>query len=310
MLEGTKRTNLPNCRTLAEKMEVSPRTISRDIECMKYELAAPIEYDNKRHGYYYTDMTYRLPMLNLQEGDIFAIYLADKVMGQYRNTPLYDKLDVIFKKLAAGLPDTVNIEPSWLDSRLSFLPEPTPNINPDVWSAVFHALSENRVLKAEYLTVGDKKSKHRQMEPYHVFGFRGEWYIVAYCHLRKEIRMFAFSRIARAKVMNDMFEVPDDFDFEGFIGDHFGVITGTKKYLIRVRFTGKCAVYAKERQWQPDQVLIEDGDDTIVEFQTTHTLEVTRWVLSWGSCAKVEGDREFAGIIKKELVNMMGNYGD
>lgn len=309
ILNGIRLNRLPNCRTLAQEWEsISRRTILRDIDYMKYQLKAPIEYDRKQHGYYYTDETYQMPMLLMRESDIFAIYLADKVLAQYRNTPLYGILEGIFEKLSAGLPDKIKISPPWLDSRLSFLAEPAPKIDPDVWATVFHALFENRVLEITYLTVGDKNTKQRQLEPYHVFGFRGEWYIVAYCHLRQSIRMFAFSRIAHARTTKEKFVTPEDFGFERFIGDHFGVITGSKKHTIRVRFTGKCAVYAKERQWQPDQVLSEDKGDTIIEFQTTHTLEVMRWVLSWGSCAKVEGDKEFAEIIKNELSTTLNNY--
>ena len=36
----------PNCRRLAEELEVSRRTVLRDVDFMRYDLSAPIEYEN------------------------------------------------------------------------------------------------------------------------------------------------------------------------------------------------------------------------------------------------------------------------
>ena len=141
-----------------------------------------------------------------------------------------------------------------------------------------------------------------------MFGFKGEWYIVGYCHLRKETRLFALSRIQSAKATRTHFPEPD-FDFDRFIGDHFGVFRGQKTCKVRVRFTGKCATYARERQWHSQQVTTLDRGDTIVEFETVHTLEAMRWVLSWGGCAKVEGDAAFLDMVKAELKKATGIYG-
>ena len=50
----------PNARTLARELEVTPRTIQRDIEFLRDQLHAPLKFDSVRNGYYYTDPSYRL----------------------------------------------------------------------------------------------------------------------------------------------------------------------------------------------------------------------------------------------------------
>ncbi len=313
ILRGMRRGQLVNARTIADKWsesngKINRRTIQRDIEYMKYDLNAPIEYDSSRHGYYYTDPEFKLPQLELQQGEIFAIYIAEKVLTQYHNTPLYRTLENIFKKIRLSLPQKVTIDADWLHPRLSFIPEPAPKIRTKVWKAVFNALNTNRVLEMEYLTPGTKQPKKRKLNPYHILGFKGEWYVIGYCHLRKEVRIFAISRILTARLIRTEFKIPEDFNIDDFIGDYFGVFQGNKVVTVRVRFTGKCAVYARERRWHPQQEIIKDHEDIIIQFETNHIIEAIRWVLSWGSCAKVEGDQVFLTKIKQELKKMSELY--
>ena len=48
-----KANRFPNCKKLAAALEISPKTILRDIDFMRDRLRLPIDYDQKRHGFYY-----------------------------------------------------------------------------------------------------------------------------------------------------------------------------------------------------------------------------------------------------------------
>ncbi len=54
----------PNCTGLAREWEVSPRTVQRDIDYLRWELGAPMEYDAIRHGFHYTDRSWFLPSVD------------------------------------------------------------------------------------------------------------------------------------------------------------------------------------------------------------------------------------------------------
>ena len=56
------------------------KTIQRDLDYMRYQLDAPIEYSAKHRGYYYTEPNYQLPAISVKESDLFAIYLAEKLL--------------------------------------------------------------------------------------------------------------------------------------------------------------------------------------------------------------------------------------
>jgi predicted DNA-binding transcriptional regulator YafY len=82
-----RRHQWPNARTLARELEVTPRTIQRDIAFLRYRLRAPINFDTSRNGFYYTDPSYRLPYFQMTQGELVALLVASQVMHQYRGTP-------------------------------------------------------------------------------------------------------------------------------------------------------------------------------------------------------------------------------
>ena len=74
--EGMQTGKLANCSGMSREYEVSPKTIMRDIDYLKYQRDAPIEYDSSRKGYFYTEENFSLPALTLNESDLFAICIA------------------------------------------------------------------------------------------------------------------------------------------------------------------------------------------------------------------------------------------
>ena len=78
--EGMESGVLANCRRMADEYEVSPKSIMRDIDYLKYQRDAPIEYDSQKKGYYYTEEKYTLPAMDISESDLFAICLAEKAL--------------------------------------------------------------------------------------------------------------------------------------------------------------------------------------------------------------------------------------
>jgi predicted DNA-binding transcriptional regulator YafY len=100
----------PNARTLAELLEVNPRTVRRDIESMRDQLHAPIEFDSRRNGYHYTEPSYRLPFSQLTEGELVALFVAEQILGRYRGTPYGPDLARAFAKLTAALTDPIDVD--------------------------------------------------------------------------------------------------------------------------------------------------------------------------------------------------------
>jgi predicted DNA-binding transcriptional regulator YafY len=91
----------PNAGTVAKRLEVSRRTLQRDIEFLRDRLGAPLIFDPRRQGYAYSDPSFRLPEVPMTEGELLALALAERVLRQYRGTPYAPDLARAFGKVAA-----------------------------------------------------------------------------------------------------------------------------------------------------------------------------------------------------------------
>jgi predicted DNA-binding transcriptional regulator YafY len=120
MHQRLKAGRYPNCRKLAEELEVSSKTVQRDIDFMRYRLGLPIEYDQLHFGFYYTEPVSSFPNVEISEGELVALYVGQKALAQYKGTSFEAPLSTAFRKITDGLRDTISVTWSDLDSAISF----------------------------------------------------------------------------------------------------------------------------------------------------------------------------------------------
>ncbi|HIJ79163.1 MAG: WYL domain-containing protein [Desulfobulbaceae bacterium] len=307
--EGMRGGLLANCTSMAAEYEVSPKSILRDIDYLRNQRDAPIAYDSVKRGYYYTEENYALPAISLNESDLFAICIAEKALKQHEDTPIYQALQSVFQKIEASLPEKVSVQPAWVENRLSVVADHQTRIDPLVWQQLSDGLHRNRLLEIAYLKPGTEAATVRRVAPYHLVRYQGEWYLVGHCHLRGKVLTFAVSRIKESRLLNESFELPEDFDYERYGGQRFGIFAGEKEFEVRVWFDREHAPYVMERQWHPGQAVVLDQDDgLILSFPVRHVFEVKRWLLSWGRGVKVLGPPELAAAVQAELAAMLACY--
>ena len=96
--------------SLAAAFEVSTKTIQRDLDFMRDRLNLPLEYDAARWGYHYTEPVSSFPTLQITEGELFALLVAEKALQQYRGTNFEKPLLSAIKKMEQSLPDTISVD--------------------------------------------------------------------------------------------------------------------------------------------------------------------------------------------------------
>jgi predicted DNA-binding transcriptional regulator YafY len=294
----------PNCSSLAEEWEVSSKTIHRDLDYMRYQLDAPLEYSTQHRGYFYTEENFSLPALSIKESDLFALYLAEELLMQYQGTPLHDRLSSIFKKIEDALPEKIAIDSSHENTRFTVFAPPSTTICPDVWEAVFKSLKTLDRLEIEYHPPGQVLSK-RLLDPYHAVRYDGDWYVTGLCHLRKQIRTFSLSRITKASSLERKYTIPSTFDFHKISSSRFGVHWGEAEEHVKIWFSSKVVPYILERKWHPSQEIKYNEDGSLVLSLTIdHLLELKRWVLSWGKEARVIEPEKLVLDLQSEIGGM------
>jgi proteasome accessory factor B len=284
--------------------DLTGKTIYRDIRFLKESRGAPIEFDPDRNGYYYTEANWKLEALELSEGELFAFYVAETAMKAYAGTPLADYLARAFDRMAAMLPEKANIWTRDLATRVSFASAPVKPIEKKVWDVIEKALKDEITVRIAYRPWNDKP-QDRDVDPYHIFSWQGDWYLVAFCRLRKEMRTFKISRIVGAEPTTGGFSRPADFSIDKYLGDAFRICRGDKPRNVKVRFRAKVAPWIREKLWHPKQKLKEEkGGGVVLEFPASHLDEVFGWVMSWGAAAKVIEPKELRDRVREEAREM------
>src|SRR5213596_1745901 len=134
----------PNATALAGELEVSTKSIYRDIEFMRDRLDLPIEFDGARNGFHYTQEIGSFPTLQITEGELFALLVAEKALQQYRGTTFAKPLLSAFRKMAASLPDSVSLKLAHWEQTISFLTSGEPILDHETFDTLAKATAGHR----------------------------------------------------------------------------------------------------------------------------------------------------------------------
>jgi predicted DNA-binding transcriptional regulator YafY len=285
--DALKKETYPNSRVLAGRMEISPRTVQRDIEYMRDVLGAPIDYDAGKRGYFYTESGYSLPSAKLTEGELVSILVAGKVLNQYAGTPFEADLRRAFKRITSLLSDEVCVHLGDLADATAFAISAPRPADLDLFRKLTEAVRRRRRLRIVYSGLSGGRRAERRVDPYKMACVDGAWYLAAYCHTRREVRLFVPDRIAELSETGETFRTPRDFDFDNYMKTAFGVMRGGKPRRVRLRFTGLAARYVPERKWHATQVVKRCGDACVLEMTVTGLDQVARWAMSFGGECQV-----------------------
>lgn len=290
---------LPNASTLAREIEVATKTIHRDIEFMRDRLGLPIEFDSRQNGYYYTEEVSAFPTMQITEGELFALIVAEKALQQYRGTNFEKPLLSAIKKMEQSLPDTISLDLADLGQAISFRTRAEPVLNLEIFDALARAAAQRTQLELIYRKPGQSSGEPRLVDPYHLANINGEWFLFAYDHVRKDIRTFVPARIQSVHPTGRTFERSTKFSLEKRLRDSFGVHSGEGEYTVVIRFNARVADYIREKKWHESQRLRNlRGGGVELWMKLSSLAEVQRWILSWGGDARVLQPRELVEAVQ------------
>lgn len=305
--DAIQRGRYPNCRQLAEQIEVTQKTIQRDITFMQNDLDMPLQYDRAKHGYYYERPVHEFPLMRYSVEDVVALFLARKAVEPLQGTALEATLRDSFKRLSAALQGEVSFRWSDLDEAFSVKDSGVVPADVRLFEKLSRAVLECRELRFEYRKIDSEEWEPRKLRPFHLADFEGGWYLIGHDLDRKARRTFALQRMKAVRVLQTRFLRPADFSLSEHLGGSFGVWHNPedkgKRHHIRLRFHGWAARMVSERRWHPSQEIrwIGKKQETLeMVLELCGFEEISRWILSWGAQVEViepeELQREIATI--------------
>jgi predicted DNA-binding transcriptional regulator YafY len=304
-----KARHFPNCQKIAAEFEVSPKTIQRDIDFMRYRLGLPIEYHPQEFGFYYTEPVTGFPSIEVSQGEITALLVAQKALAQYKGTPFERPLHSAFRKITDGLKERVSFSWTDLEDAISFRSAGASVSDLELFEAVSKAVLRSVELEFEYRKLESSHYEPRRVRPYHLGCLENQWYLFAEDLERRQLRTFALPRMRKVALTTKGFRRPADFSITQILSGSFGVYSAGKKQRIRVQFDPFAARLVAERRWHESQRVRERSDGSIIlELELGGLQEIERWILSWGRHARVLAPKELATRIRGEANAIAKQY--
>lgn len=182
----------------------------------------------------------------------------------------------------------------------------------DFLTKVLEAMKQKVSVCVEYCKYGDTESKRRVVDPYCVKLSNQRWYMLS--HMRKEddsskgkdlYFLYSFDRIRSLELTEEHFEMDDEFSFDAFFSEYYGVMTVDNVPLqtIVLRAYGKERYYLKDLPLHVSQKLLEESDTenyTDFELRLRPTIDFVHALLSKGAGVKVLSPQSLVDQVREE----------
>ena len=300
----------PNARKVQERFELgSTRIVYEDRKFIINRLHAPIKYSRSRDGWYYTDATYFLPEIMLTREEITAFFLGEELFRRYLGTPFETPLRLALNKIKQHLPEHVGYDAQRGTAAFAFTGGGRAMVDPELLLELNQAILSKRSIEIEYYSASSGQTNTRTVDPYHLHNIHGDWYLIAYCHTRREPRDFLTSRIKARKSLLSTFQVAPSFSLDAYLETGFLAERATAPDNIVIKFDEYQARWIRERLWHSSQQIEElPSGGLILHLRVGGLGEVKRWVMGYGPHAEVLEPESLRREIKEEVKKMKEIY--
>jgi predicted DNA-binding transcriptional regulator YafY len=273
---------------LASQCGVSKRTIYRDFEALE-SVGMPVYNEGPR---YLLVPGSTLPAIMFTAPEAMAVFMAARLLLQ--QSSVYNQyIATTFAKLAGVVPSPLREEMlktlEWMRRRRA---DETAVM---VLNIVSQCWIERRQVRIRYRSLGGETYEERTIEPYFIqpSALEHAIYIIAYCHLRADLRVFRLDRIAGATALESTYLIPEGFDANEFLNSFWSITATGKPRTVRLWFHPHVARIAAETVWHTSQTTAaQTNGAAIVTIKVALTRDLVAFVLGWSDMVKVLAPRD------------------
>jgi predicted DNA-binding transcriptional regulator YafY len=280
----------PNARTLAERCEVSRRTIYRDLETLA-AAGFPVRYRSDRQGYHFA-RGYSFPLPSLDEKEALGLLAMAR---QWKGGAAFDLL----RHACDGVVKLVQALPTEVRNRVLSHAEPIPDesnqaaLPPDralVYDAILDALAQRLQFRIWYRDDPAQSAapETTKLSVYRLVLSHGIWFVVGRSTFHRQVRVFRIPWIEHVQPTSDPYTIPPRFNLERFLGMAWGMERGENRHEVRLRFSSRAAPEIRETVWHRSQQLTALPDRRIdLRLLIDGLDEILGWILSFGDQVEV-----------------------
>ncbi|MDP2817920.1 MAG: YafY family protein [Polaromonas sp.] len=300
---------------LQAALEVSRATLKRDLDYLRNRLNAPIEWSRAAGGYRFTapadpaSAAHELPGLWFSSTEIHALLTMQHLLSNldagglltHHVAPLMNRLNAL---LGGAETEAVQVR-----HRVRIIGLAQRSVQPQHFQRVGTALVQRKRLALTYTARGTGQATEREVSPLRLVHYRDNWYLDAWCHLRRGLRNFAVDAITDAHLLDTPAKEVSDAKLDALFGPSYGIFSGSRIRWARLRFTPERARWVASEQWHPQQEgkLQADGSYLLRLPYADHR-ELIMDILKHGTHCEVLGPPSLRQAVAEEVGKMGEKY--
>jgi proteasome accessory factor B len=180
-------------------------------------------------------------------------------------------------------------------------------VSPEIEERLQSAIRNKFKVRIIYHSFGQDKDTTRIIHPYELLINDGALNVVGFCELRNDIRDFRVSRIKAITSLEESFTIPEDYYLKR-ARNKFIHLSGNVIEQIIIAFDGPTAKYVQEYEADLADEIIQKEDGIHFIRNTAVTEELIRWIMQFGSGAKVINPPHLKDKIRLELEKSLAKY--
>ena len=296
-----------------DELGVSPATLKRDLEYLRSRLHAPIEWDRDAGGYRFATAKkhgprYELPGLWFNASEIHALLTMQHLLAGIEPGLLGPHVKPLLSRLHALL-DSTDHSAQEIAKRIRILHMASRKAQLAHFELVATAVLRRKRLHLQYLTRSRNEVTERDVSPQRLVHYRDNWYLDAWCHLRKDVRSFAIDAIRKAALLEVAAKEVSDNVLDAVLGSGYGIFSGKKTTVATLRFTPQRALWVALESWHPKQKSrIEKDGCYVLEFPYSDDRELVGDILRHGAEVEVVGPAGLRERVAGELRKAASRY--
>jgi predicted DNA-binding transcriptional regulator YafY len=286
---------------LAETFEVTKRTIYRDMMALD-ESGVPI-VAIPGQGYSLVE-GYFLPPLSFSSDEAIMLLLGADFVAQNFDAQYRDAAQSASHKIITVLPDKLRTEVEYLESSIRFIALNGP-FAPETLQLLRRAIIQCRRVGFSYHARSHdgkpSESSVREADPYGLIHIADAWVLVAYCHLRQDMRHFRLDRMEDVAILDTHFTRPPNFKFLSEEQDG-------RPVMVRVLIDHETARWTQESPSFFQVTAQQHPEGLLITFMVSQPSDVLHWLLGWGSHVRVLEPESLREMVAREAQKMVENH--
>ncbi len=300
------------CFTREEVMarfEYSRASFKRDLDYMRDRLNMPIEWSASRQAYVVTPGTtlQELPGVWFSAAEVQGLLTIEHLLESLGSAPLAGQLEPARRRLEQLIDSGHGHDE--IRRRIRVLPMAGRTVDAAVFEVLSVAVLGRRRVVIAHLNRATGVVAEREVSPQRLVHYRYNWYLDAYCHLRRDLRSFAVDAIRSAQLLEARADEVGDAKLDAVLRAGYGIFSGAATSTAVLRFTPAAARWVAHESWHSQQRGRFEADGSyLLELPYSHPAELVMDILRHGDGVEVLSPPELRAQVAARLHSAARRY--